>query len=166
MVSRLRQLLHRTMLRAETWILVPRKEAPLSIFSWQVFMLLCYQWHSWGWKKLWRPATLHCALRYFWNIVFHLSTRPPNFRFFGHQPVCPLHILQQQSDATEKKRFTLLFSEICSRSKLSRSADASDPGCGCRRRLIRGGGSSDYFLPALMILTQTLAFVACCWLRS
>ena len=40
MVSRLRQLLHRTMLRAETWILVPRKEAPLSIFSWQVFMLL------------------------------------------------------------------------------------------------------------------------------
>ena len=40
LVSRLRQLLHRTMLRAEIWILVLRKEAPLSIFSWQVFVFM------------------------------------------------------------------------------------------------------------------------------
>ena len=40
LVSRQWQLLHRTMLRAETWILVLRKEAPLSIFSWQVFVFM------------------------------------------------------------------------------------------------------------------------------
>ena len=40
LVSRLRQLFHSSMLRAETWILVPRKEAPLSIFSWQVFVFM------------------------------------------------------------------------------------------------------------------------------
>ena len=104
------------MLRAETWILVPRKEAPLSIFSWQVFMLLCYQWHSWGWKKLWRPATL----RYFWNIVFHLRTWTPNFWFFGHQPVLSAAHSTTAKRCYEKKRLTVFWNPHLQETKQKR----------------------------------------------
>ena len=63
-----------------------------------------YQWRSWGKKKLWHPATL----RYFWNIVLHLSTQPPNFRF-AHQPVLSLAHSTKWCYWKEKVDFTVFW---------------------------------------------------------
>ena len=64
-----------------------------------------YQWRSWGKKKLWHPATLH----YFWNIVFYLSTLPPNFRFVHQAVLSTSHsTIAKQCCWKEKVDFTVL----------------------------------------------------------
>ena len=102
LVSRLRQLLHRTMLRAEIWILVLRKEAPLSIFSWQVFVFILLTSGAPVAKRnfgIQQPSAIS-------EIYFFIKALGHQTSDLRTNQYCLLHILKLPSDTIEKIRFS------------------------------------------------------------